>query len=225
MAGTTRIATLFLDIGGVLLTNGWDHYARRRAVANFNLEWDEVEPRHQLNFATYEEGKLTLQDYLTRTIFYVERPFTHEQFWEFMTAQSQPDPEMLDLVVRLKARHGLRIVAVSNEARELNAYRIREFELDTYRHGRISSGVYLGFKREFPLVLEKAAEIRLPTFMHISDQDPVVSSEAAMKFFDAISSEKKGLKIVEGGKHELYNDTVRDEVIREVLNFVNQFKK
>ena len=130
MVGTTRIATLFLDIGGVLLTDGWDHSARRRAVANFNLEWNEVEPRHQLNFATYEEGKLTLQEYLTRTVFYEDRPFTRDQFWAFMTAQSQPDPGMLDLVVRLKARHGLRIAAVSNEARELNAYRIRKFKLD-----------------------------------------------------------------------------------------------
>ena len=130
MAGTTRITTLFLDIGGVLLTNGWDHHARRRALANFNLEWDEVEQRHQLNFATYEEGKITLQEYLTRTVFYEDRPFTRDQFWEFMTAQSQPDPEMLDLVVRLKARHKLRIAAVSNEARELNAYRVRKFKLD-----------------------------------------------------------------------------------------------
>ncbi|WP_020476460.1 HAD family hydrolase [Zavarzinella formosa] len=130
MAGTTRITTLFLDIGGVLLTNGWDHHARRRAVANFNLEWDEVEPRHQLNFATFEEGKLTLQEYLTRTVFYEDRPFTRDQFWEYMTAQSQPDPWMLDLVVRLKARHKLRIAAISNEARELNSYRVRKFKLD-----------------------------------------------------------------------------------------------
>ena len=63
-------------------------------------------------------------------MFYEDRPFTREQFWEFMTAQSQPDPEMLDLMVRLKARHGLRIAAVSNEARELNAYRIHQFKLD-----------------------------------------------------------------------------------------------
>ena len=130
MKDKTRITTLFLDIGGVLLTNGWDHLARRRAVANFNLEWDEMETRHQLNFATYEEGKITLQEYLTRTVFYEDRPFTRNQFWEFMAAQSQPDPGMLDLVVRLKARHKLRIAAVSNEARELNAYRVRKFKLD-----------------------------------------------------------------------------------------------
>ena len=126
-----EITCLFLDIGGVLLTNGWDHYARRRANAHFHLEseWDDIEHRHKLNFATYEEGKLALEDYLNRTIFFVERPFTREQFWEFMTAQSQPDPKMLALAARLKARHRLRVVVVSNEARELNAYRIRAFKL------------------------------------------------------------------------------------------------
>ena len=130
MHSAIPVTTLFLDIGGVLLSNGWDHHARRRAVTTFDLEWDEVEPRHQLNFATYEEGKLTLEEYLNRTVFHVNRPFTRDQFWEFMAAQSQPDLHMLELVVRLKARHGLRIAAVSNEARELNAYRIRKYKLD-----------------------------------------------------------------------------------------------
>ena len=129
MPTTTSITCLFLDVGGVLLTNGWDHHARRRAAERFDLDWDEMDHRHQLNFATYEEGKLTLEEYLKRTVFHVERPFTRDQFWEFMTAQSQPDVEMLDLIVRLKARHGLRIAAVSNEARELNAYRIQKFKL------------------------------------------------------------------------------------------------
>ena len=127
----TGITCLFLDVGGVLLTNGWDHHARRRAAANFNLEFDEMDNRHHLNFATYEEGKITVQDYLSRTVFYETRPFTRDQFWEFMCAQSHPYPEMIELVTQLKARYGLRIAVVSNEARELNAYRIGRFKLDT----------------------------------------------------------------------------------------------
>ncbi len=70
MKRATPITTLFLDIGGVLLTNGWDHAARQQAAINFKLEAAEVEERHQLNFATYEEGKLTLKEYLGRTVFY-----------------------------------------------------------------------------------------------------------------------------------------------------------
>ncbi len=97
---------------------------------------------------------------------------------------------------------------------------IREFEMDTYRHGRISPGVYLGFKREFPKILSYADKITLPTLLHISDKDPVVSSPAAIQFFDAIASKNKLLKIAEGGKHELYNDTVREEIYQVVAEFL-----
>jgi putative hydrolase of the HAD superfamily len=55
-----KITTLFLDIGGVLLTDGWDHHARKRAAINFKLEWAEMEERHSLNFGILEAGKLTL---------------------------------------------------------------------------------------------------------------------------------------------------------------------
>ena len=139
MKSTKPITTLFLDIGGVLLTDGWDHHARQRAATNFGLEWAEMEERHRLNFATYEEGKLTLEEYLSRTVFYKERPFTRDQFREFMFAQSQPYPEMIGLVERLKARHGLKVGVVSNEARELNAYRIATFGLGGFVDFFISS--------------------------------------------------------------------------------------
>jgi putative hydrolase of the HAD superfamily len=124
------ITTLFLDIGGVLLTNGWDHHARKRAATHFKLEWAEMEDRHQLNFAPYEKRKLTLEEYLGRVIFYERRSFTSAQFRRFMLAQSKPYPEMIKLVAQLKVRHGLTIGVVSNEGRELNAYRIRQFKLN-----------------------------------------------------------------------------------------------
>jgi putative hydrolase of the HAD superfamily len=130
MKQTIPITTLFLDIGGVLLTNGWDHYARRRAATNFKLDLAEMENRHHLTFDIYEEGKLTLEEYLSRVVFYEKRPFTRAQFRRFMFAQSKPYPEMIELVGKLKIRHGLMIVVVSNEARELNSHRIRRFKLN-----------------------------------------------------------------------------------------------
>lgn len=135
----SSITTLFLDIGGVLLTNGWDHHARKRAAINFKLELAEMNDRHHLTVETYEEGKLTLEEYLDRVMFYKERPFTPAQFRKFMFAQSKPYPKMIDLVRRLKARCGLKIVVVSNEARELNVYRIRTFKLDGFVDFFISS--------------------------------------------------------------------------------------
>ena len=133
------ITTLFLDIGGVLLTNGWDHQARKRAATYFKLEWDEEEVLHHLMFDTYEEGKLTLEEYLSRAVFYEERPFTRDQYREFMFAQSHPYPEMIELFTQLKVRHKLKIAVVSNEAREVNAYRIGKFKLNGFVDFFISS--------------------------------------------------------------------------------------
>ena len=133
------IKALFVDIGGVLLTNGWDRHARKRAAKAFDLDLNEMEARHHLTFDTYEEGKLTLEEYLGRVVFYQKRMFTRAQFRHFMFAQSEPYPQMLELVCRLKARHGLKIAVLSNEGRELNAYRIRKFKLDGFVDFFISS--------------------------------------------------------------------------------------
>jgi putative hydrolase of the HAD superfamily len=129
MATMIPITTLFLDVGGVLLTNGWDHQARRRAAKNFKLNLTEMEDRHHLTFDTYEEGKLTLEEYLGRVVFYQKRPFSRAEFRRFMFAQSKPYPEMIAMIARLKARYELKIAVVSNEASELNTHRIRTFEL------------------------------------------------------------------------------------------------
>ncbi len=133
------VTTLFLDIGGVLLTDGWDHHARKRAAMAFKLKYSDMEERHQLNFATHEEGKITLNEYLDRVVFHQKRSFTRVQFRNFMFAQSKPYPEMIELVARLKVRHGLKIGVVSNEARELNSYRIQKFKLNGFVDFFISS--------------------------------------------------------------------------------------
>jgi putative hydrolase of the HAD superfamily len=123
------ICALFLDVGGVLLTNGWDRHARELAAQTFGLDLKEMDERHRLNFDTYECGKLTLEQYLRRVVFYEPRSFTEQQFREFMFAQSKPFPEMIELVRALKARYGLKVGVVSNEGRELTEYRIRSFQL------------------------------------------------------------------------------------------------
>jgi putative hydrolase of the HAD superfamily len=133
------ITTLFLDIGGVLLTNGWDHLARRRAAKHFKLNWAEMEKRHGLNFETHEVDKLAFNEYLDRVVFYEKRPFTRAEFRRFMFAQSKPVTGMIELVRSLKARFGLKIIVVSNESRELNAHRIRKFKLAGFVDAFISS--------------------------------------------------------------------------------------
>ena len=133
------LTTLFLDIGGVLLTNGWDHHARRLAAKHFKLDWAEMQERHELNFEIHEEDKITFQEYLNRVIFWKKRPFTRAEFRQFMFAQSKPCTAMIELVRNLKAKYRLKIFVVSNESRELNAHRIRQFKLDEFVDAFISS--------------------------------------------------------------------------------------
>jgi putative hydrolase of the HAD superfamily len=98
-----------------------------------------MEERHHLTWDTYQIGRLTLDEYLDWVVFFQKRPFTRAQFRRFMFAQSKPYPEILELVAQLKVRHGLKIAVVSNEGRELNAYRIRKFKLDRFVDCFVSS--------------------------------------------------------------------------------------
>ena len=139
MTTPSPITTLFLDIGGVLLTNGWDRNARKNAAETFHIDLEEMEERHHLTYDIYEAGKLSLEDYLNRVVFYEERPFSMEEFRTFMFSRSQPYNEMIDLVHILKAHHHLKTVAVSNEGRELTRYRIQQFDLHEVIDSFVSS--------------------------------------------------------------------------------------
>ena len=133
------VTTLFLDIGGVLLSDGWSHKSQILAAKVFGLNFKEMEIRHHQNFDTYELGKLTIEEYLKRVVFYTGRRFSLNAFKKFMFEQSKPCSEMINLIITLKAKYGLKIVVVSNEARELNAHRIRTFKLDSFVDFFVSS--------------------------------------------------------------------------------------
>jgi len=139
MNPASPITTLFLDIGGVLLTNGWDHNQRMQAAKKFGLDYDEMNERHHLTFDTYEEGKLSLDQYLDRVVFYQARTFSQQEFKAFMFAQSRPFPDMIELVGKLKNHYCLQVAAVSNEGRELTVYRVQQFKLGTFIDFFISS--------------------------------------------------------------------------------------
>jgi putative hydrolase of the HAD superfamily len=172
MKRSAQITTLFLDIGDVLLSDGWDHQSRALAAKTFDLNYDEMELRHHLNFGTYELGKLTLDDYLSRTVFYEKRPFTQAQFREFMFAQSKPYFDMINLVRDLKTEHKLKIAVISNEARELNEHRIRTFHLDDFVDFFISS-CFVHFRKPdediFRLAID-IAQVPVEQIIFIDDQ-------------------------------------------------------
>ena len=123
------VRALFVDIGGVLATNGWDTDSRAAAVEHFALDARDVDSRHRMMFELFERGKISWQQYLDRVVFNVPRPFTADEFSRFVLARSRAYPEMIELVRRVKQNHGLKVVVVSNEGRELTEHRLKLLDL------------------------------------------------------------------------------------------------
>jgi putative hydrolase of the HAD superfamily len=127
-----EIGGLFVDIGGVLGTNGWDRGMRSRAATRFGLDLAELDERHHQAFDTYEVGKISLDEYLGRVVFYQPRSFTVAEFRTFMFEQSEPYPQAIELIRTVKSLNSLKVVVVSNEGRELTLHRIRRFDLESF---------------------------------------------------------------------------------------------
>ncbi len=204
MAHKRIITTLFLDVGGVLLTNGWDLHSRESAAKTFDLDPIEMEKRHNLFFDIYEVGKISLDKYLNRVVFYEKRPFNRSQFKKFIFSQSKPFPQMIDLIFRLKERYGLKVVAVNNEGRELNDYRIKKFKLGSFIDFFISSGIVHLRKPDeeiYQLALDAA---------HVSPKQVVYIDDRLM--FVEVA---KGLKI-QGIHHTDFKST--EALLTKLLN-------
>jgi putative hydrolase of the HAD superfamily len=127
-----QIRALFLDVGGVLVTNGWDGSVRKRIAERFKLDLADFDSRHHLTFDTYEEGKISLDTFLDRTIFYTQRPFSHEDVKKYIYELAKPFPEMIDLFTRLKTAYRLKIAVLSNEGREFTFERVEQFRLKAF---------------------------------------------------------------------------------------------
>ena len=123
------ITTLFFDIGGVILTNGWDRGSRREAATTFHLDWEEFQDRHELSFPAFDAGHIKLNEYLDRTLFYRPRSFSREEFTAFMFAQSKEYPETRAILDKVASSGKYFIGAINNEPLELNQYRIEAFDL------------------------------------------------------------------------------------------------
>jgi len=172
MSPQKKITTLFTDIGGVLLTNGWDRHARAEAAQLFNLDLRELDERHHLTFDTYEVGKITLDEYLERLVFYEERNFSKEDFKGFMVSKSLPYPEMIRLICDLKQKYKLKVAVISNEGRELNEYRINTFRLNEFIDFFISSS-FVHFRKPDADIFKVAIDISqsdIETSIYIDDR-------------------------------------------------------
>jgi putative hydrolase of the HAD superfamily len=123
------VTALFWDVGGVILSNGWDRAARGEAAKKFGLDWEELQDRHELASPAFETGKISLDTYLERIVFYRKRAFTREEFTEFMFAQSQEYPASRAVLSGVAAAGKYLLATINNEPLELNERRIRQFEL------------------------------------------------------------------------------------------------
>jgi putative hydrolase of the HAD superfamily len=158
MIRASEISTLLIDVGGVLLSNGWDHVSRRRAARKFGLERDAFDARHRLVFELHERGRMTLDEYLDAVVFDRPRLFSRAEFRRFMFAQSKRLPGMIEFVRALKTRHALKVVVVSNESRALNAHRIGEFGLNGFVDVFVSS-CFVGVRKPDPEIFRIALDV------------------------------------------------------------------
>lgn len=154
----SSIKLLFLDIGGVLLSDGWNHSSRKEAIEKFKLDPIQFPKDHAVAFGLFENGKLTLNQYLEAVIFNVERDFTKQEFADFMFSKSTQLPEFLPWLINFKKETGIKIFSINNEGKEFNDYRIKHFKLHECFDAFVSS-CEVGFSKPDPSIFKLALGI------------------------------------------------------------------
>ncbi len=154
----SQIHAIFWDVGGVLLSNAWDHTQRMAAVERFHLDENEFHARHEMVVSSFERGKITLDEYLDHTVFYRDRPFTRDEFRDFMFSLSEPIPEVLTFARTLAASGKYFMGTINNESRELNLYRIEKFGLREIFRLFVSS-CFVGLRKPESGIYRLATEI------------------------------------------------------------------
>ncbi len=189
-----KIRALFWDVGGVLLTNAWDHEERDQAVEKFLLSKTEFEERHKELVPMFEEGKLSVDEYLDRVIFYQPRTFSREEFKQFMFSLSKPKPQSLDLARSLSANYFLG--TINNESRELNEYRIQNFGLAKYFDVFVSS-CYIGLRKPDERIYRLALDLTQHTAREccfIDDRPPNIEGAAKAGFATVLMKDPQQLR-------------------------------
>ena len=199
------IKTIFFDIGGVMLTNGWGHVSRENAAKKFGIDYAEMDYQHDFIFNVYEIGAITLDEYLDTVVFHKERNFSRDEFKEFMFQQSQELPEMISLLKNFKQQNpDLQIISLNNEGRELNQYRIKTFKLHEVFDAFISS-CEVGMRKPDPGIYSMALGLaqRDPSECYYFDDRPAL----------VLAARKQG---IQGFLHE------KPESTRLILESINK---
>jgi putative hydrolase of the HAD superfamily len=177
---------ILFDVGGVLLTNGWDHAERAAAEKHFGLDARELDPRHVQAMPAWECGEIRLDEYLDKVVFYEPRKFTREEFFEFMLQQSKVlSGGALGILAELSASNRCMVGALNNEGRETNDYRFEKFGLRRYFRVAFSS-CYVGLRKPEPAIYRRALDIlgaapERVLFIDDREENVVGGTKAGMK--------------------------------------------
>jgi putative hydrolase of the HAD superfamily len=202
-----RINAIFWDVGGVLLTNGWDRAQREKALEQFHLDREEFNDRHEMLVSSFERGKISLDDYLDRTIFYRSRPFTRDEFRQFMFALSQPKSDELALAQELSRSGKYLMSTINNESRELNLYRIEKFGLREIFDIFISS-CFVGLRKPEKDIYRLALEV--------TQQVPAQCCFIDDRDLNLESAEKLGMQTIRMQTAEQLRQELRKLGVQEV---------
>lgn len=169
-------------MGGVLLTNGWDTAIRKRTAEHFELKFEEIDPLHSFIFNVYEIGKITLDQYLDFVVFNQPRKFKHQEFKDYMFAQSGELPGTLQWLIEWKQKTRRRIISINNEGKELNDYRVAKFKLRDCFDAFVSS-CDVGLRKPDPDIFRLAlgvAQVKADDCIYIDDRPMVVAAAARL---------------------------------------------
>lgn len=157
---------IFFDIGGVLGSNGWDREQRARATERFRLDADDFQCRHEEVVGEWEEGRITLDEYLDIAVFHCPREFSRREFVDFMFAQSVPDERVVGFARALTRESRFTLMTLNNEADELNRHRIAKFGI---------SGIFEAFLSSCWLGVRKPTQRFYSRALAIAQADPATS--------------------------------------------------
>jgi len=150
---------ILFDVGGVLLTNGWDHRERSAVIEHFGLDRAAFEFRHVVPYDAWERDTISLKAYLDKTVFYEPRSFSHEEFFDVLLEQSKPLPDgALPILEEVAASGNYRVGVLNNEAREPNDYRLSHFDLRDLLDVTLSS-CFLGLRKPEPAIYRRALDL------------------------------------------------------------------
>ncbi len=178
----TSIRHIFFDIGGVLGSNGWDREQRGHAVERFGLSADDFQCRHEEVVAEWEEGRITIDEYLDIVVFHSPRSFSRRAFVDYMFAQSVPNEPVVDLARALTRESRFTLMTLNNEADELNRHRIAKFGLSDVFEAFLSS-CWLGVRKPTQRFYSRALAIAQAdpgSSLFIDDRDQNLAPASAL---------------------------------------------